>query len=79
MIDFTDAKIEKLIVHRVGNKMKNEGITISNNLCDINNQVTESIIQKYLLTPFNKINTWFRFNHESDIKYNDIFLYKKYF
>lgn len=77
MIDFTNAKIEKLIVHKVGNKMKNEGITISSNLCDINNQVTESIIQKYLLMPFNKIHTWFRFNHESDIKYNEIYSYVK--
>lgn len=77
MIDFTDTKIEKLIVHRVGNKMKNEGITISSNLCDINNQATESIIQKYLLTPFNKINTCFRFNHENNIKYNEIYSYIK--
>ena len=59
MIDFTDARIEKLIVHRVGNKMKNEGITISNNLCDINNQVTESIIQKYLLTPLEPKRVYF--------------------
>lgn len=77
MIDFTNAQIEKLVVHRVGNKMKSEGINLSNDLCNINTQSTESIVQKYLLTPFNKVNSWYRFNHESNIKYNEIYSYIK--
>lgn len=77
MIDFSESTIEKLIVHRVGNKSQNEGIIISEKFCDIYNELTENIMKKYLLEPFNKVNTLHKFSHESDIKFNEIYSYIK--
>jgi len=77
MVDFSEARIDKLIVHRVGNKSQEEGVIISNELCNIYNELTENIMKKYLLEPFNKVNTLYQFKHESDVKYNEIYAHAK--
>lgn len=77
MVDLLEATIEKLIVHRVGNKSQNEGIIISEEFCDIYNEITENIMKQYLLDPFNKVNEIHKFTHGSDIKLNEIYTYTK--
>ena len=61
MFDFEDANLDKLVVHRVGNKAQNEGVIISNELCDIYNELTENMLKRYFLEPFGKVNTIYKF------------------
>jgi hypothetical protein len=65
MFDFEEANLDKLVVHRVGNKAQNEGVIISNELCDIYNDLTESMLKRYFLSPFDKVNNVYRFKTET--------------
>jgi len=77
MFDFEDANLDKLVVHRVGNKAQNEGVIISNELCDIYNELTENMLKKYLLSPFGKINAVYNFVDDEDINNNEIYKHIK--
>ncbi|HHH0823789.1 TPA: hypothetical protein ACPZPM_004114 [Yersinia enterocolitica] len=71
MIDISSAKIEKLIVHRVGNKIREEGYKLSSNEAKINDHLNDLFLKHYLL-PLSKIDSCFQFYHESDITLNEI-------
>lgn len=77
MFDFEEAVLNKLVVHRVGNKAQNEGVIISNELCDIYNEITENMLKRYFLEPFNKVNTMYKFKSETDLKNNEVFSHVK--
>ena len=77
MFDFEEAGLNKLVVHRVGNKSQNEGVIISNELCDIYNELTENMLKRYFLEPFGKVNTIYKFKCDTDFGNNEIYLHVK--
>ncbi len=71
MIDISSAKIEKIIIHRVGNKIREEGIKFSEKEATINENLNDLLLKNYLL-PLSKTNSCFQFYHESDIALNEV-------
>lgn len=54
MFDFSQLQLEKLIIHKAGNKMKEEGCIISAAAYDLADGNVEELLLKYFLTSFKK-------------------------
>lgn len=67
----SDSKITSIITHHVGNKIRDEGYTLSKEQSDITEK-SEDYYLKYFLDPF-KTEEKFRFTHPTDIEQNEIF------
>jgi len=76
MLDFTLTKLQNIIVHKVGNKTRDEGIRFSNNYLITEGDILKELLLKYFLSPF-KSDSFYRFYHETDINLNEIFVYIK--
>lgn len=74
MNDFSMAKISKLIVHLVGNKIKEEKLTVSSQLSEIPEESTEQHLTRFFFSSF-KFDLSYRFEHESDINLNEVYHY----
>lgn len=74
MNDFSMAKISKLIVHYVGNKVKDEKITISSQLTEITEESAEQHMTRFFFSSF-KFDLSYKFEHESDLNLNEIYHY----
>lgn len=74
MNDFSIAKISKLIVHLVGNKVKEEKLTISSQLTEILEESAEQHMTRFFFSSF-KFDLSYNFEHESDINLNEIYHY----
>ena len=71
MVNYSEAYINKIIIHRVGNKSHGEGITISEELFFPDAAMRE-ILMDYLLKPFLKVTETYRFTENLDIGKNVI-------
>jgi len=60
MINYTEATIKQIIVHRVGNQSKDDGIIISTESPPIEEGMAE-ILTHYFLKPFTKVSETFQF------------------
>ena len=66
MVSFLEASLAQLSVHRVGNKVQDEFYVLSDSSLVIDNEVLSNLLNKYFLSPFEKINEVYRFTHSSD-------------
>ena len=71
MIDFTNAEIEQLVVHKVGNKQREEDNFISEELTSINLELNEMLLQ-YFSKSFADYTETYHFVHDIEISYNEI-------
>lgn len=76
IVDFSEAKIEKLIIHGIGNKSKGEEIILSSNEIEEIDKVTREYLMQYFISSF-KFENLFSFRHQTDIKLNEIYNYTK--
>lgn len=76
MQDFSNVNIKNMIIHYVGNKVKDEELNISSEACDVNNEVTNQYLKQFFFSAF-KFELTYRFVHETDIKMNEIYNYVK--
>jgi hypothetical protein len=76
MLDFTQMKLEGISIHQVGNKLREEGLQISNDEISFGDGETEAWLMKYFLTPFND-NEVYNFTHPSDLGLNEIYVFVK--
>ncbi|MEL6192546.1 MAG: nucleoid-associated protein [Bacteroidota bacterium] len=75
MVSLREAELKALAVHRVGNKVKNEGYTASNTLFEVD-ELMVGILHDYFLSPF-KTEEFFKFSHESDLGMNEVYAYSR--
>ncbi len=73
MNHFDNAIITKIAAHHVGNKNNEEGINFSKQLIETNESIN-NLLGTYFLTPF-KSSEYFRFAHETDLKFNEVYQY----
>jgi hypothetical protein len=73
MHNFIEAKIKKINVHKVGNKLNEENILLSKTNIDIDDNIN-MILMNYFIFPF-KSTEYFNFYHETDINMNEVFVY----
>jgi len=72
MVDYSAINIDKLIIHKVGNKKKKIENSISSNLCNVNEDLSSKLIN-YFFTPFSKQIEVNKLHHHSDLKLNDLY------
>ncbi|MDP4266467.1 MAG: nucleoid-associated protein [Bacteroidota bacterium] len=73
MIDLSNIKFEKVVIHKVGNYQKDEGINLSKGEITFNEEI-KGVLMKYFLTPF-KSEEYYNLYHESDLKMNEVYTY----
>jgi len=66
MVNIENAYLSKLIIHRVGNKVLEDGLTLSDELVSLNDAYLSSLCGP-LLAPFGKEDLLYNFYHEVDI------------
>lgn len=71
MLDISSAKVKKVIVHRVGNKLRDEGIRFSTTECP-RSKTLDDLLLKSLLAPVIRGGQRYHLFHESDIALNTI-------
>lgn len=71
---FAEVNLDQLVIHKVGNKSKHEGMTIARELCKLDGVGDLELLLKYFLTPF-KGETLYRFYHEADLHLNEMYMY----
>lgn len=69
MIDISSAKVASAIVHRIGNRGRDEGYTLSSTAMPKNKAVYDLLLRHYLST-ITKTTEYFEFFHESDLSLN---------
>ena len=74
MSDKIQVRLQRLAVHRVGNKSKEEGVVASQDLVDLNDGALNELLLRYFISPF-KQEELFRFTHTSDLALNEMFAY----
>jgi hypothetical protein len=68
-----ETKIQKLILHRVGNKSNDDRIVFSKSTLDIDEK-RETLLKKYFLSSIKK-DEYYTLYHESDISLNEVYTY----
>jgi hypothetical protein len=75
MINLYPTHIESLSVHRVGNKNKNEGLFLSAEPYQLNDEIV-GLLKEYFFRPFReKEENYFHLTHEVDVEFNEVFKY----
>jgi hypothetical protein len=72
MIDISSAEVKNAIVHRVGNRVREEGYSLSTQEINRNKDI-DDILLRYYLSPLAKRNDIYSFYHESDIGLNAVY------
>lgn len=74
MNDFSKARISKLIVHSIGNKIKDEALMTSTQLTEITEEITEQHLTRFFFSSF-KFDLSYEFEHETDMDLNEVYHY----
>jgi len=74
-LDFTSVNLDKLITHHVGNKIRDENVTISKKTTEIHED-TLSYLLKYFLSPFQPID-FYNFTHTVNLELNEVYMIVK--
>jgi len=74
MFDFSEVQMQQLVIHKVGNKTREEGYVISPAPYQMTDGNVEELLLKYFLSPF-KEKVLYRFYHETDIHLNEVYMY----
>jgi hypothetical protein len=73
MVNFDRAELGKLIIHKVGNKLLEESVLLSDELTDLSRQEDlQDILKTYFLAPF-KEPVYYHFHHVSSLELNEIY------
>ncbi len=73
MIVTSEANLESIVLHKVGNKQLEEDIKLSKSTLNIDDSIKE-LLMTYFLSPF-KSEEYYRLHHETDINLNEVFSY----
>lgn len=76
MVNFSNLELDRLAVHRVGNKYRAEKNFISNELLQANEKLQDALLH-YFLKPIKRSQEWCHFRHSSDLQLNEVYTYAK--
>ena len=72
ILDFTGTSIDSLYIHKVGNKLTDEGVFLSKKEIVVNDEL-KSLLVHYFVSPF-KSDEFFNFYHDIDMSMNEVFV-----
>jgi len=74
MISFFEASIASLAIHRVGNRLNEEGYVLSEAPLPMEDELLGSLLMQYFVTPFTKTNEVYHFYHANDdLNLNEVY------
>lgn len=71
MVDVSSARVSKVIVHRIGNKIRDEGYLLSDDVIKRTDTLDDLVTRNYL-APVLRNGNAYEFHHESDIALNEV-------
>jgi hypothetical protein len=72
-IDLSDAHLEEMSVHYVGNRFAEEGLFTTAHPVHIADNTLKGLMAKYLLAPF-KTPNFYQFTHQTELSLNEVFV-----
>lgn len=75
MFSVTEIVLTNIVLHKVGNKLRDEGVKLSKMPLQIKDDIKQLLLH-YFLNPF-KENEFFNFYHDIDINMNEVFVCAK--
>jgi len=75
-MNFSQSNIKYLIIHEIGNKLRDEGIFLSETLQNIDKYLEDTLLN-YFLKSFMAERELFCLNHNTDLSLNEIYSYSK--
>ncbi|TLP80387.1 nucleoid-associated protein [Maribacter sp. ACAM166] len=73
MINLYATQIDSISIHRVGNKNKNEGIFLSEEPFNLNDETT-GLLKEYFFKPFReKEENYYKLSNEVDVEFNELY------
>ncbi len=76
MIDFSQMTFKGLAVHKIGNKVRQEGLLIADELYQLADENLRNVLLDYFLKPF-KREEFYHFTHDTDLGLNKLYTYCK--
>ncbi len=73
MINFTEAGLNAIALHKVGNKSAGEGVSLSGKLLEVS-EVINPLLLQYFLSPF-RSDEFYNLTHPSELGLNEVFHY----
>ena len=73
MINLYSTQIESLSIHRVGNKSRNEGVFLSKEVYQLNDEITPLLKEFFFKSFREKEENYFQFTHEADLEFNSLY------
>lgn len=73
MHHLSDSLLEKIALHKVGNKAMEEKLFLSKNYLKTYEKIN-NVLSSYFLTPF-KLDEYFNFHHESNLDLNEVYVF----
>jgi len=74
MFDFSNVQLESVVVHNIGNKAREEELSLSQTPLNLDHDMIRTLLLKYFLSPF-KDSTLYNLSHETDISLNELYNY----
>lgn len=74
MFDFTHLLFEQLIIHRVGNKAREEGYFLSENCQSLEDDELQGVLFDFFFSSFTNPEQY-RFHHPSDLRMNELYTF----
>lgn len=75
MLDFSAARQNRLVIHRVGNKTRQESIVLSHALTELSDDSIRELMLHYFLGPFRNVEPAYQFDHKSRLQLNEVYTY----
>jgi hypothetical protein len=67
-------QLEKIAVHKVGNKLQGEDLTLSANILPVRESLIKELLLKYFLSPF-KSTEYYHLAHASELALNEVYAF----
>ena len=77
MLDVSEAKVESIIIHWVGNKNEEEGLVLSDSQIELEQNPVSELLSKYFLSPFQGT-AQYKFMHDASLDLNAVYTYAKH-
>jgi hypothetical protein len=73
MVTFFEASLDTISVHHVGNQSQSEMYSLSGQPLVLKDELINSLLKQYFLSPFEKVNEVYHLMHSSDLNLNEIY------
>lgn len=75
MVTFFEASLDTISVHHVGNQSQSEMYSLSEQPLVLKDELINSLLKQYFLSPFEKVNEVYHLMHTSDLNLNEIYTF----